>query len=134
MRRCITLAGLVLVLLALGCTKEAADNPYATPEETVRLFADSMKKGDFAAALDCYDDAALSSEAVGVEGLSENEIRNLFLKSLEASQEPYADDELTNLESRLLTAEVTYELGGVKHTHALVNQDGEWKIATSLTR
>lgn len=134
MRKCLTVAGLALVLLAVGCAKEEAENPYATPEDTVQAFAKAMKEGDFAAALDCYDDAALSSEAVGVEGLSEHEIRNLFLKSLEASREPYAKDEVTNLESRLLTAEVTYELGGVKHTHALVNQEGEWKLATSLTR
>lgn len=134
MLRYITPAALALVLLAAACTKEKAENPYATPESTVRAFAEAMKKGDFAAALDCYDDAALSSEAVGVEGLSESEIRNLFLKSLEASREPYAQDEVTNLETRLLTAEVTYELGGVKHTHTLVNQEGEWKIATSLTR
>jgi hypothetical protein len=134
MPRYITAAALALVLISAACTKEETANPYATPEGTVQTFADAMKKGDFAAALDCYDDAALSSEAVGVEGLSESEIRNLFLKSLEASQEPYAQDELANLETRLLTAEVTYELGGVKHTHTLVNQEGEWKIATSLTR
>jgi hypothetical protein len=134
MLRYITPAALALVLMSAACTKEKAENPYATPEGTVRTFAEAMKKGDFAAALDCYDDAALSSEAVGVEGLSETEIRNLFLKSLEASREPYSQDEVTNLETRLLTAEVTYELGGVKHTHTLVNQEGEWKIATSLTR
>jgi hypothetical protein len=134
MSRYITAAALALVLMSAGCTKEEAQNPYATPEGTVRTFADAMKKGDFGAALDCYDDAALSSEAVGVEGLSDHEIRNLFLKSLEASREPYTQDEVTNLETRLLTAEVTYELGGVKHTHTLVNQEGEWKIATSLTR
>ncbi len=134
MLRYTTVAALALVLMSAACTKEETENPYATPEGTVRTFADAMKKGDFATALDCYDDAALSSEAVGVEGLSESEIRNLFLKSLEASQEPYAQDELANLETRLLTAEVTYELGGVKHTHTLVNQEGEWKIATSLTR
>jgi hypothetical protein len=134
MRTCLTAAGLALVLISVGCTKEEAENPYAKPEDTVRAFAEAMKKGDFEAALDCYADTALSSTTVGVEGLSESEIRNLFLKSLEASQEPYAKDEVAGLEARLLTAEVTYELGGVKHTHTLVNQDGEWKIATDLTR
>lgn len=134
MRICLTAAALALVLTAVGCTKEEAESPYATPEDTVHAFAEAMKKGDFETALDCYADTALSSTTVGVEGLSENEIRNLFLRSLEASREPYAKDEIANLESRLLTAEVTYELGGVKHTHTLVNQDGEWKIATDLTR
>ena len=134
MRICITAAALALVLIAVGCAKEEAENPYATPEDTVHAFAEAMNKGDFEAALDCYADTALSRTTVGVEGLSESEIRNLFLRSLEASREPYAKDEIANLESRLLTAEVTYELGGVKHTHTLVNQDGEWKIATDLTR
>ena len=132
MRTWLTVAALALTMAA--CTKEEPENPYATPEDTVRGFAAAMKDGDFETALDCYADAALTSKGVGVEGLSENEIRNLFLKSLEAAQEPYAKEELTSLEGRLLTAEVTYELGGVKHTHTLVNQDGEWKIATDLTR
>jgi ketosteroid isomerase-like protein len=133
MRKWTTVAALALALTMAACTKEE-ENPYATPESTVRTFAAAMKRGDFDGALDCYADAALTSKGVGVEGLSENEIRNLFLKSLEAAQEPYAKEDLTNLEGRLLTAEVTYELGGTKHTHTLVNQDGEWKIATDLTR
>ncbi|MGD8717605.1 MAG: hypothetical protein PVH29_02175 [Candidatus Zixiibacteriota bacterium] len=134
MRKYLLPAALVLVLTLAACTKEEADNPYATPEDTVRTFATSMKDGNFDAALDCYADTALSSATAGVEGLTEAEIRNLFLKSLEANQEPYASDEVTNLDSRLLTAEVTYDLGGVKHTHTLVNQDGEWKIATDLAK
>jgi hypothetical protein len=134
MRNCFLAAGLALVFIFAGCTKEPAENPYVTPEDTVRVFAEAMKKGDLEAALDCYADTALSSTTVGVEGLSEHEIRNLFLKSLEASREPYAKEEIANLESKLLTAEVTYELGGVKHTHTLVNQGGEWKIATDTTR
>lgn len=134
MRTWLTVAALALALTMAACTKEEPENPYATPEDTVGVFAAAMKDGDFETALDCYADAALTSKGVGVEGLSESEIRNLFLKSLEAAQEPYAKEELTSLEGRLLTAEVTYELGGVKHTHTLVNQEGEWKIATDLTR
>ena len=134
MRTWLTVAALALALTMAACTKEQPENPYATPEDTVSVFAAAMKDGDFETALDCYADAALTSKGVGVEGLSESEIRNLFLKSLEAAQEPYAKEELANLEGRLLTAEVTYELGGAKHTHTLVNQDGEWKIATDLTR
>lgn len=132
MRTCLTVAALAVALSIGACTKEEPENPYATPEDTVRVFATAMKAGDFESALDCYADEALTSKGVGVEGLSENEIRNLFLKSLEAAQGPYAKEELTNLQGRLLTAEVTYELGGTKHTHTLVNQNGEWKIATDL--
>jgi hypothetical protein len=134
MLKCFLAAALALVFIFAGCTKERAENPYATPEDTVRVFAEAMKKGDLDAALGCYADTALSSTAGGVEGLSEHELRNLYLKSLEASREPYAKEEITNLETKLLTAEVTYELGGVEHTHPLVNQGGEWKIATDLTR
>jgi len=134
MRTWITVAALALALTLAACTKDEPENPYATPEDTVRAFAAAMKEGDFERALDCYADDALTSKGVGVEGLSESEIRNLFLKSLEAAQEPYANEEVTNLEGRLLTAEVTYELGGATHTHTLVNQDGEWKIATDLAR
>jgi hypothetical protein len=132
MRTWFTVAALGVALMGAACTKEAPENPYATPEDTVRVFAAAMKTGDFETALDCYADEALTSKGVGVEGLSESEIRNLFLKSLEAAQEPYAKEEPTNLQGRLLTAEVSYELGGVKHTHTLVNQNGEWKIATDL--
>ncbi len=130
---------MLLVLAAAAttlaaCSKEAEEKPYATPEGTIRAYVAAMKEGDFEAALECYADDALSPKAVGVEGLSEEEIRNLFLKSLADSQGPYAQDDVANFQSRLLTAEVTYELGGVKHTHTLVNQDGEWKIATELSR
>jgi hypothetical protein len=133
MRTWLTVAALTLAFGLAACTKEEPENPYATPEETVRIFAAAMKDGDLETALACYANEALTSKGVGVEGLSESEIRNLFLKSLEAAREPYAKEELANLEGRLLTAEVTYELGGVKHTHTLVNQEGEWKIATDLT-
>lgn len=134
MRTWLTVAALALALIMAACTKEEPENPYATPEDTVQVFAAAMKEGDFETALDCYADDALTSKGVGVEGLSEAEIRNLFLKSLEAAQEPYAKEDPANLEGRLLTAEVTYELGGTKHTHTLVNQNGEWKIATDLAR
>jgi hypothetical protein len=128
------LTAAAVLTLAAACSKEGEDNPYATPEGTVRTYAAAMKGGDFEAALDCYADAAITGLAAGVEGLTQYEIRNLFLKSLADNQEPYAKDEVTALQSRLLTAEVTYELGGVKHTHTLVNENGEWKIATDLTK
>jgi hypothetical protein len=134
MRNWLPIAAVAVAVALTACTKEEPENPYATPEDTVRTYAAAMKGGDFEAALDCYADTALSPAAVGVEGLSEQEIRNLFLKSLEDNQDPFVKDEVANLESKLLTAEVTYELGGVKHTHTLVNQDGEWRIATDVTR
>ena len=134
MYRALTVCFLALLLALCACTKEAKDNPSVTPESTVRAYADAMNKGDLETALDCYADSALTDVGVGVVGLSENEIRNLFLKSLANSQAPYAQNKLANVTSKYLTAEVTYDLGGVKHTHTLVNQDGEWKLATDLTR
>jgi len=131
-----TLLGLALALgLCLGaCHREKEESPYATPEATVRAYARAMKDGDFEAALACYADTALSDTGIGVVGLSRDEIRNLFLKSLANSQEPYAHNEPKNLRARYVTAEVSYDLGGESHTHTLVNVNGEWKIATDLTR
>ncbi len=128
------MAGLILGLALCACTKEEKENPYATPTETVQAYAAAMNKGDYEAALDCYADTAFSASSVGVVGLSENEIRTLFLKSLSNSAEPYVKNKVANLKAKYTTAEVAYELGGVKHTHTLVNQNGEWKIATELGR
>lgn len=129
------LAALIYVVAGAGCHRQnETDSPYATPEGTIRVYLEAMKQGDFEAALACYADAALSPAGIGVEGLGPQEIHNLFLKSLADNQGPYLKNEPTNLQAKLLTAEVTYELGGVKHTHTLVNQNGEWKIATDLTK
>jgi len=116
-----------------GCHKEKEEGPYATPEATVRAYAEAMRSGDFEGALGCYADSALAESSVGVVGLTKEEIRNLFLKSLADSQEPYVKNQPAKLEVKMLTAEVTYDLGDGKHTHTLVNQNGEWKIATDLT-
>ena len=134
MYRGIVIAALIALISLGACTKEEKENPYASPEETVRAYAGAMTKGDYEAALDCYADSALSASSVGVVGLSPAEIRSLFLKSLANSAEPYVKNKVTNLKSRYMTAEVTYELGGVRHIHTLVNQNGEWKIATEMAR
>ncbi len=61
-----------------------------------------------------------------MSGLTEDEIHNLFLKSLENSAESYTENEPENI--RMISAVVTYELGGEPHTHHLVVEDGEWRI------
>ncbi len=136
MRKFRVLAAATAAALAVGlgaCHKEAGNaSPYGTPEATVKAYVTAMKQGDFEAALDCYADSALSTAGVGVAGLTREEVRNLFLKSLANSQEPYVKSEPAKLQVKMMTAEVTYELGGAKHTHTLVNQNGEWKIATDL--
>lgn len=128
----ITILTLGLALIMGACHKEEP-KLYATPENTVKAYAAAMKSGDYESALDCYANSALSESAIGVAGLGKDEIRNLFLKSLANSQEPYAKNEPAKIQVKMMTAEVTYELGGAKHTHTLVNQNGEWKIATDLT-
>ena len=131
----IVFASLVILAAGIGCRRQEEDrSPYATPESTIRVYLEAMKQGDFEAALACYADSALSPTGIGVEGLGPKEIHNLFLKSLADNQGPYLKNEPTNIQAKLLTAEVTYELGGVKHTHTLVNQNGDWKIATDLTK
>lgn len=133
LKRAIWVAAALAAGLA-ACHKEEEGKPFATPEATVQTYVRAMKEGDFEGALACYADSALSETGTGVVGLSREEIRNLFLKSLANSQKPYTEHDIKNLRARYVTAEVSYDLGGETHTHTLVNQNGEWKIATDLTR
>jgi hypothetical protein len=120
-------ATLVVVIALIGCTKE--EQPYSSPEATVETFAMKMAEGDYEGAMDCYNEESTSFIGDEVAGLTEEEIRNLFLKSLENTSEPYKENEPENV--RLVSAVVTYELGGIPHTHHLVVEDGEWKINIS---
>ena len=122
----ITMA-LIVVIAFIGCTKE--EQPYASPEATVETFAMKMAEGDYEGAMDCYNEESTLFIGDDVSGLTEDELRNLFLKSLENSADAYAENEPENV--RLVSAVVTYELGGIPHTHHLVVENGEWKINIS---
>ncbi len=124
MRYKITLVILITITAVIGCTK--VEEPYASPETTVETFAAKMAEGDYDGAMACYNEESTTFIGDEVSGLTEEEIRNLFLKSLENSAEPYSENEPENV--RMISAVVTYELGGVPHTHHLVVEDGEWKI------
>lgn len=124
MRYAIITAVLIAALALIGCTKE--EQPYASPETTVNTFAAKMAGGDYEGAMACYNEESTISIGDDISGLTEDEIRNLFLKSLENSAGPYKESEPENV--RITAAIVTYELDGDPHTHHLVVEEGEWKI------
>jgi hypothetical protein len=124
MRYTITTTVLIAIVALIGCTKD--EQPYASPETTVNTFAAKMAEGDYEGAMACYNEESTISIGDDISGLTEDEIRNLFLKSLEGSAVPYTENKLENL--RMTAAIITYDLGGVPHTHHLVVEEGEWKI------
>ena len=123
-----------VVIALISCCREEpeADNAFAAPESTMEIYVQAMRDGDFEAAYECYSENSTKSVADDVGGLSEDEIKIWFIKSLADNQEPYVKAKPENLKVRMLTAEATYELDGEPYTQFLVNEDGEWKITTNL--
>jgi len=128
----------IIVVLAaalaafVGCTKEEAEGPFATPETTMDTYIQAMRDGDFEMAFECYSENSTKSVAEDVGGLPEDEIKIWFIKSLKDNQEPYVKANPENLTVKMLTAEATYELDGVPYAQYLISEDGEWKITTNL--
>ncbi|MCP4229585.1 MAG: hypothetical protein GY771_05505 [bacterium] len=127
MRYIVITATLIVITALVGCTKE--EQPYVSPEATVETFAAKMAEGDYEGAMNCYNEESTLFIGDEVAGLTEDELQNLFLKSLENTSEPYTENEPENV--RLVSAVVTYELGGIPHTHHLAVENGEWKINIS---
>jgi hypothetical protein len=125
---------LIVVFVAfVGCTKEEeAESPFATPESTMETYIQAMRDGDFETAFECYSENSTKSVADDVGGLTEDEIKIWFIKSLSDNQEPYVKTNPENLIVKILTAEATYELDGVPYTQFLINENSEWKITTNL--
>lgn len=121
-----------LLTFAVSCTKEEPENPFATPEGTMKTYIKAMREGDFETAFECYSDNSTKSLAEEVGGLTEDDIKVWFIKSLADNRGPYVKADPENFKVKTLTAEATYELDGVPYTQVLINEDGEWKITTHL--
>ena len=122
--RYLTTATAILLIALVGCTKQ--EHIYDSPEATIATFVERMANDDFEGAMDCYNENSTKSIGDDIAGLTDDEIRNLFLKSLENSSEAYKEN--TPEDIRIVSAVVTYELGDETHTHNVVVENGEWKI------
>jgi hypothetical protein len=129
----LTILLVVVLMVFVSCTKEEeAESPFATPEKTMDTYIQAMREGDFETAFECYSENSTKSVADDVGGLTEDEIKIWFIKSLSDNQEPYVKANPENLTVKVLTAEATYELDGVPFTQFLINENGDWKITTNL--
>jgi len=123
---------IIFLAFGLSCKKKAEEgNPYATPESTIKEFAIAMKDGDFERAIKCYSQDALVDMNPLQGKLTPDELKELFISSLKASQEPFKSGDITIVEVKM-TAKIKFKVGDEDRELQMVKEPEGWKIATHL--
>lgn len=131
MRRYLILFCAMALLLSLSCKKAEEENPYATPETTIKEYALAMKEGDFDRAIKCYSQDALVDINPAGGKLTTEELKSLFISSLKASQEPFKKGDVTVVDVKMI-AKVKFKVAGEDREFTMIKEPEGWKIATNL--
>jgi len=121
---------LIISTLFIYCERKV-ENPYETPESTIKEFATAMKEGDFERAIKCYSQDSLVSTNPGQEDIPPDILKSLFLSSLEAGRKPFIKGEIT-IEDVKYSAVVKFKVGNEERQLPMIKEEDGWKIATNL--
>lgn len=121
---------LLIFVFFVYCEKEV-DNPYETPESTIKEFASAMKEGDYERAIECYSQDSLVSTNPNQPELSPDVLKSLFLSSLKENRKPFIKGEVT-IEEVEYSATVKFKINGDERQLPLVKEEEGWKISTNL--
>ncbi|MGQ9706168.1 MAG: hypothetical protein ACUVWP_04090 [bacterium] len=122
---------IISIAFCLSCKKKVEENPYATPESTIKEFSNAMKEGDFERAIKCYSHDSLVNMNPLQGKLTPAELKELFISSLKASQEPFKTGDITIVEVKM-TAKIKFKVGDEDRELHMVKEPEGWKIATHL--
>lgn len=120
----------VLFLLFIYCEREV-ENPYETPESTIKEFASAMKEEDYERAIECYSQDSLVSTNPDQPDIPPDVLKSLFLDSLKKGREPFVEGEVT-IEEVKYTATIKFKVGDDERQLPMVKEGENWKIATDL--